>query len=166
MNNRTRHGIRMAMVKKYAFEDLTPGKSFDLGPYPVSADEIIEFAREFDAQPMHLDEEAGKKTLLGGLAASGWHTSAIMMRMLCDAFILDSTSMGAPGVDELRWKRPVLAGDTLHGRSVVVSARASKSRKGIGIVQMKHEIRNQRDELVASCANSGFFGMRQDASTP
>ena len=156
----------MTIAKKYAFEDMTPGTGFALGPYPVGAEEIIEFAREFDSQPMHLDEAAGRESLLGGLAASGWHTSAIMMRMLCDVFILDSTSLGAPGVDYARWKRPVLAGDTLHGRCEVVSARPSDSRPRIGIVQLTSEIRNHRDELVVASANTSFFAMRngQDAA--
>ncbi len=151
----------MNAAKKYAFEDFAPGTRFALGPYPVTAEEVIEFAREFDPQPMHLDEAAGRQSLLGGLAASGWHTSAMMMRMLCDAFLLDSTSLGAPGVDQARWKRPVLAGDTLHGLTEVVSARPSASRPGVGIVRMSHEIRNQRDELVVASVNSGFFAMRQ-----
>ena len=82
--------------KTYAFEDFTPGRRFELGPYPVTAEEIKEFAGQFDPQPWHLDEAAGKASILGGLAASGWHTCAMLMRMLIDAFIEDSTSQGAP----------------------------------------------------------------------
>ena len=101
--------------KTWAFEDFVEGASLDLGAKHVTADEIIEFASEFDAQPMHLDEAAGKASILGGLSASGWHTCAMFMRMLCDAFLLDSTSQGSPGIDHVKWKKPVLAGDTLSG---------------------------------------------------
>ncbi|TIN57233.1 MAG: enoyl-CoA hydratase, partial [Mesorhizobium sp.] len=104
-----------AEIKAWAYEDFIEGASIDLGSKLVSAAEIVEFAGEFDPQPMHLDEEAGKASILGGLAASGWHTCAMFMRMLCDAFLLDSTCQGAPGVDQVKWKKPVLAGDQLTG---------------------------------------------------
>ena len=133
----------------YTFEDFTPGRSFDFEPRTLTADEIVAFAREFDPQPMHLDEEAGRASILGGLAASGWHTSAVMMRMLYEAYIRGSTSEGSPGVDLMEWKRPVLAGDTLGGHCVVLDARASRSRPEIGIVRMRAEVTNQRGELVA-----------------
>src|SRR6187431_3501071 len=113
-------------AKKWAYEDFVEGATFGLGTKAVTAEEIIEFASEFDAQPMHLDEAAGKASILGGLAASGWHTCAMFMRMLCDAFLLDSTCQGAPGVDQVRWKKPVLAGDQLTGTLVVVAKRLSK----------------------------------------
>ncbi|WP_419906074.1 MaoC family dehydratase [Hoeflea sp.] len=151
-----------ATSKTYAFEDFTPGRQFKLGPYPVSAEEIIAFASEFDPQPMHLDEAAGKASILGGLSASGWHTCAMIMRMFIDGYIGDSTSQGAPGVDICEWKRPVLAGDTLHGTSTVNSARRLKSRPGIGAVEFRHEIRNQRDELVCASENTGFFACRDE----
>src|SRR6187551_2839349 len=106
-------------AKKWAYEDFVEGATFGLGTKSVTAEEIIEFASEFDPQPMHLDEEAGKASILGGLSASGWHTCAIFMRMICDAYLLDSTSQGAPGVDHVKWRRPVLAGDTLGGRGTV-----------------------------------------------
>lgn len=146
--------------KTYAFEDFTPGRQFELGPYPVTAEEVIEFASEFDPQPWHLDEEAGKASILGGLSASGWHTCAMMMRMLIDAYILDSTSQGAPGVEYCNWLRPVLAGDTLHGRSTVVRSRPLASRPGLGAVTFDHELRNQRGEMVCTSANIGFFAFR------
>src|SRR5262245_45607051 len=120
--------------KRWAFEDFVEGASMTFGSKTITADEIIEFAGEFDPQPMHLDEAAGKASLLGGLAASGWHTCCIFMRMLCDGFLLDSTSQGSPGIDYAKWKRPVVAGDRLTGRVTIVSARASKSRPGIGLV--------------------------------
>ncbi|MCY6379544.1 MaoC family dehydratase [Hoeflea prorocentri] len=145
---------------RLAFEDFEPGRQFPLGPYPVSAEDIIAFASEFDPQPMHLDEEAGKASILGGLSASGWHTCAIIMRMFIDGYIGNSTSQGAPGVDSCKWLRPVLAGDTLSGTSTVVSARALQSKPGLGAVELRHEIVNQKGETVCTCENSGFFGLR------
>ncbi len=146
--------------KRWAFEDFTIGRVFPLGERVVTAEEIIDFASEFDPQPMHLDEEAGRRSLLGGLAASGWHTCAIFMRMLCDAFLNDSTSQGAPGVDEVRWKKPVLAGDTLSGQTTITSARLSKSRPGLGLVGFRHEMFNQRGESVCEFQNIGMFATR------
>lgn len=154
MNNRT------IQTDKLAFEDFEPGRQFPLGPYPVSAEEIVAFASEFDPQPMHLDEEAGKASILSGLSASGWHTCAIVMRMFIDGYIANSTSQGAPGVDNCKWIRPVRAGDTLSGTSTVVSARPLQSRPGVGAVQFRHEIVNQDGKVVCTSENSGFFATR------
>jgi acyl dehydratase len=133
------------------FEDFTPGRRFEFAERKLTAEEIVAFAREFDPQPMHLDEEAGRASILGGLAASGWHTSAVMMRMLYEAYIRGSTSEGSPGVDLMEWKRPVLAGDTLGGHCVVLDARVSRSRPELGIVRFRAEVTNQRGEIVAVC---------------
>ncbi|NTJ42958.1 MaoC family dehydratase [Agrobacterium larrymoorei] len=133
---------------QYSFEDFTPGRSFALGPKAVTAEEIIEFASEYDAQPMHLSQEAGKASILGGLAASGWHTCGMLMRMTVDSYIGKSPSQAGLGVDFIEWKRPVLAGDTLTGTSTVVEQRVSKSRPGTGIVKLRHELQNQRGETV------------------
>jgi acyl dehydratase len=149
--------------KKWAFEDLEVGASIRLGTKRVMAEEIIEFASEFDPQPMHLDEEAGKASLLGGLAASGWHTCVMFMRMMCDGFLLDSTSQGSPGLEYVRWKKPVLAGDTLVGRSTVVAKRPSKSKPGLGLVTVRSELVNQRGETVLELENTGMFLTREAA---
>ncbi len=147
-------------AEKLAYEDFPPGRRFPLGPKPVTAPEIIEFAAEFDPQPMHLDEAAGRASILGGLAASGWHTSAMFMRMMADSFVLNSLCEGAPGVDFMEWRKPVLAGDTLSGHSTVLEARLMRSRPGLGIVKFRHEVENQRSELVLLSENSVIFGMR------
>ncbi|KQV28498.1 enoyl-CoA hydratase [Rhizobium sp. Root1203] len=147
--------------QKLTFEDFEPGRTFALGPKTVTGAEIIEFAREFDPQPMHLDEAAGLASILGGLAASGWHTSAMFMRMMTDSFILNSLSQGAPGIDVMEWRKPVLAGDTLAGHSTVTEARALKSRPGIGIVKFRHEIANQNGDLVCAAEGSIMFAMRK-----
>lgn len=133
---------------KYGFEDFTPGRSFPLGPKLVTAEEIIEFAEEFDPQPMHLSEEAGKASILGGLAASGWHTCGMLMRMTVDSYISHSPSQTGLGVDLVEWKKPVLAGDTLSGTTTVIEQRVSKTRPGMGVVKLRHELQNQRGEIV------------------
>ncbi|WP_127521763.1 MaoC family dehydratase [Mesorhizobium sp. Z1-4] len=149
--------------KKWAFEDFEEGAVIDLGSKTVTADEIIEFASQFDAQPMHLDEDAGKASILGGLSASGWHTCCMFMRMMCDGFLLDSTSQGAPGIAYTRWKKPVLAGDVLTGRSTVVVKRESSSRPNLGLVTCRHELLNQRGQIVLELENTGMFLKREAA---
>lgn len=149
--------------KKWAFEDFVEGGSISLGSKQVTAQEIVEFASEFDAQPMHLDEEAGKASILGGLSASGWHTCSMFMRLMCDGFLLDSTSQGSPGLDYVRWKKPVLAGDTLTGKSTVLAKRVSKSKPGLGFVTVKSELSNQRGETVLELENTGMFLTRDAA---
>jgi acyl dehydratase len=151
-------------TKKWAFEDFEEGGTITLGAKTVTAAEIIEFASEFDAQPMHIDEEAGKASILGGLAASGWHTCCVFMRMMCDGFLLDSTSQGSPGLDYVRWKKPVLAGDTLTGRSRTINKRISKSRPGLGFVTVQSELVNQRGEVVLELQNTGMFLTREAAA--
>lgn len=150
--------------KRWAYEDFAEGATLELGTKAVTAEEIIEFASEFDPQPMHLDEAAGKASILGGLAASGWHTCAMFMRMLCDGLLLDSTSQGAPGIDHVKWKRPVLAGDTLNGRITVLAKRSSRSRPQLGFVTMRAELSNQHGETVFELQNTGMFLARGAAS--
>lgn len=151
-------------TKKWAFEDFVPGLTIDLGEKHVTAEEIVDFASEFDPQPMHLDEAAGKASLLGGLAASGWHTSSMLMRMMCDSMLLDSTSQGAPGIEYLRWKKPVLAGDTLKGSCTVLAARKSGSRPGLGLITVRYDLTNQRGEAVLEMQNTGMFLSRGAAA--
>jgi acyl dehydratase len=97
---------------------------------------------------MHLDEEAARHTMLGGLGASGWHTCGIMMRLIADGFLLDTASMGSPGIDELNWFKPVRPGDTLNVRATVQSARASQSKPDRGFVSFLYEVFNARGERV------------------
>jgi acyl dehydratase len=151
--------------EKLTYEDFWPGRIFPLGPKKVTAEEIIEFATEFDPQPMHLDEAAGRKSVLGGLAASGWHTCAMLMRMMADSYLLASHAEGAPGIDFIDWKKPVLAGDALSGASVVLEARPMRSRPGIGIVKFRHELKNQRGEIVCAGENSVMLKMRMQPET-
>ncbi len=146
------------------FEDFRAGDAIDLGTRTVDADEIIAFASEFDPQPFHLDQQAGEASILGGLAASGWHTASMLMRLFCDAVLARSSSMGAPGVTSLKWRRPVLAGDTLSARGEVLSARRSNSRPEMGIVEFRFTVTNQNGEIVLIQENPVLFGTREAAS--
>ncbi|RFC62457.1 MaoC family dehydratase [Fulvimarina endophytica] len=138
-------------MSKYVLEDFTEGRVFDLAPYEVDRQEVIAFAEAYDPQPFHLDEEAGKASMLGGLSASGWHVCGMMMRMICDAYLLDSTSQGTGSVDFVDWKVPVRPGDTLTGSSTVLSARVSSKKPFLGLVNLRTEVRNQRGETAAVC---------------
>ena len=153
-------------LPRIAFEDATPGRVFDLGSKTVSAEEIVEFAAEFDPQPFHLDAEAGRNSILGGLAASGWHTTCILMRLMCDGLLLDATAQGSPGVEFVRWRKPVLAGDTLTGRAEVVETRLSKSRPGIGLVTLLVSLTNQDGALACDFRAAVMFATRSSGTVP
>jgi acyl dehydratase len=124
------------------FEDFPVGHFGSFGPRHVTRDEIIAFASEFDPQPMHLDEEAAKRTMLHGLSGSGWHLCSIMMRMMFDGYIGNTASLGSPGVDEVRWLSPLRPGDDLMLDIDVTEARVSRSRPETGIVTFAMRIRN------------------------
>ncbi len=148
------------MEESYAFEDFEAGRSFPLATRIVTAAEIVEFASEFDPQPMHLTEQAGKESILGGLSASGWHTASLFMRMMFDGWLSRSSSEGSPGIDVMEWKKPVLAGDTLSGRSIVLETRLLRTRPGIGLIRFRHEVENQRGELVMRGENPIMMRLR------
>ena len=135
-------------MPKFYFEDFSPGWTAEYGPRRVTREEMIGFAAQYDPQPMHLDEEAARKTMLGGLGASGWHTCAIMMKMIADNLLLDTASMGAPGIEEAKWLRPVRPGDSLTVRGRVTGARASQSKPDRGFVTLFWEVFNAHGELV------------------
>ena len=143
-----------------AWEDLEPGLVVSLGSKHVTAGEIIEFAEEFDPQPMHLSAEAGKASILGGLSASGWHSCAMLMRLMYDGYFSNSTSQGSPGIDQMRWKKPVLAGDTLTGSIAVLGRRISRSRPDLGLVTARATLVNQRGEIVLEMENTAMFLLR------
>src|SRR4051812_18164349 len=113
------------MPDYFYFEDFETGQTYDYGAYRVTREEIIAFAREFDPQPQHLSEEAAKATMLGTLCASGWHTAAMLMRMNVDGMLGHSAGLGAPGIEEVRWIKPVLSGDVLSTHAVIGRTRAS-----------------------------------------
>lgn len=130
------------------FEDFSVGRKFFSGPYHVTKDEIITFAREFDPQPHHLDEEAARHSLLGGLAASSWHTCAIAMRLFADSVVLKTANRGGPGCEDCRWMKPVRPGDVLMLESGVLEARPSASRPEIGFVKFAWRVFNQREQVA------------------
>ncbi len=139
------------MSEAYYFEDFEIGATREYGKYAVTKEEIIEFASKYDPQPFHLSEEAGKAMHFGGLCASGWHTCAMAMRMVVDGMMSSgSGSLGSPGLDELRWKKPVFPGDTLRLVSTVTEKRESRSRPDMGSIFLDNKVYNQNDELVMS----------------
>lgn len=146
------------------FEDFHPGLTVELGTYPpVSEDEIITFARQWDPQRFHVDPEAAKDTLFGGLVASGWHTGAIAMRLLVDNLIADTAGQGSPGLEKVRFSAPVRPGDALSGRYTVLEAEPSASRPGLGKVRSMCELRNQNGEVVFSMESWAFMSRRPEA---
>ncbi|MBE0620750.1 MAG: MaoC family dehydratase [Burkholderiales bacterium] len=149
------------MSFKYYWEDFYPGQVREIGGYSLSEEEIIEFASKYDPQPFHTDSEKAKQTFFGGLIASGWQTASLGMRMICDLYLLEAASMGSPGVDELRWVKPVRPGDMLRLKATVQETRASTSRPDMGTVRSRSEIYNQHGELVMHMSGVGMFRRRK-----
>ncbi len=142
------------------WEDFKVGEAAQLGRHTFTPQEIVAFARQFDPQPFHLDPAAAEHSVFGGLIASGWHTCAVGMRLMCEALIHHTVSLGSPGVDNIRWLQPVRAGDTLEYRRIVVESRASATRKGVGLVKHRWEAVNQHGDLVLTMEGWGFFGRK------
>ena len=148
-------------VPQLAWEDFHPGRTFEHGPRVLPRDEMIAFAREFDPQPMHLDEAAARSSMMDGLSASGWYACCILMKMCADAFVLNSTSMGAPGVDEVKWLKPIRPDDQLTLRATVLDTRASNSRPEMGFVRLNFELFNAAGEPVMTLTTSLMLGRRR-----
>ena len=142
------------------FEDLPVGDVRESPPRTITREEMIAFARQYDPQPFHLDEEAARKTIYGGLIASGWLTVSVMMRLLWDTFLKDAVTLGSPGSDEIRWLKPVRPGDTVRARFTVVEAVPSRSKPDRGVVKTLTEIMNQHGEIVMTMRGLGMFGRR------
>ncbi|KOV80405.1 acyl dehydratase [Nocardia sp. NRRL S-836] len=132
------------------------GRIIPLGEVTVDRDDMVDFARRFDPQPFHLDEDAGRDSIFGGLSASGWYTASLWMRAYVDKVLTGSTGQGSPGVDELRWLAPVFPGDVLTFEVEVLDARLSKSRPGLGLVRMRGTAR-RGDEVVYRFVSTGMF---------
>jgi acyl dehydratase len=129
------------------FEDFSLGQTFALGPYTVTKEEIFAFAREFDPQPHHLDEEAAKKSMLDGLSASGWHSSVMAMRMFVDGLLLKTATRGGAGVEDARWIKPVRPDDVLRLDVEVIETRAGKRKLDFGYVKCRWSLFNQREQV-------------------
>jgi acyl dehydratase len=147
------------MDKRY-LEDFHVGETIDLGTCTISRDEILEFARRYDPQPFHIDEEAARRSIYGGLIASGWHTTALLMRLLVDGMVAGAQSMGSPGVDEIRWLTPVRPGDTLAARAVVLDVVPSRSKSDRGHLRTRYEMFNQKGDKVMTMISLGIFRRR------
>ncbi len=145
---------------RYHWEDFVFGCVREFGAMPVTREATLAFAREFDPQPFHLDDAAAAGSIVGRLAASGWHTCAMAMRMMCDEYLLDTASLGSLGVDNLRWLRPVYPGDTLHLRLEVLESRPMNSRPGFGLVRNQWQEFNQHGDAVLSMEGWGVFRIR------
>lgn len=148
-------------VDQRYFEDYIAGSVHEYGVVTVEQDEIIDFAARFDPQVFHMDPESAKSTIYGGLIASGWHTAALMMRLLTTHFISKVASLGSPGVDELQWRIPVRPGDVLSIRVTVLEAKRSRSKPDRGIVQSFIEVLNQDLEVVMSMKAVNFLICRE-----
>ena len=149
---------------RYYWDDFTPGLVMDLGSTVVTREAVLEFAAQFDPQPFHLDDAAAEASLFKRLAASGWHTCAMTMRLMCDGYLNDSAGLGSPGVENLRWLKPVYPGDTLRAWMEVVEARTMKSRPDVGLVRSRWRVANQDGEDVMTMEGWGMFACRPVAS--
>ena len=149
---------------RWYWEDFRVGQSREFGAMAVTRDAILAFAAEFDPQPFHLDDAAAEASLFGQLSASGWHTCAMTMRMMCDEYLLESSSLGSPGIDSLRWTKPVLVGDVLAVRLTTLETRPMASRPKVGLVLSTWDVLNQRGEVVLTMQGWGMFGRRQPAA--
>lgn len=149
------------------FEDfaLLVGQTIPLGSHAFTVESIIAFAQAYDPQPMHTDPERARESIYGGLIASGWHTAATYMRLLVDHLLDETASLGSPGLDHLRWRKPVRPGDTLQARFTVLEATPSRSRPDRGIVRSRGEMVNQHGEVVMDVEAANFFGRRPPTGT-
>lgn len=149
----------MSQLKWY-FEDFEVGRTIDVGARTVSEDEIIDFATKYDPQPFHVDKAAAEKSMYGGIIASGWHTCGMIMRLMVDGFLKEAASLGSPGVDEIRWLKPVRGGDTLHVTMTALEVRPSASKPDRGVIVTLWQAKNQHGELVATIKGMGMFQRR------
>jgi len=145
------------MPFRYYWEDFTPGKVFEHGARTLSEEDIVRFASEWDPQRYHTDPQKAKQTPFGGLIASGWQSCAVLMRMMCDAYLNESSCVGSPGIDEIRFLLPVRPGDSLRFRSTVIESNPSRTRPGRGSVLFRWELLNQNDDVALSMIGRQFY---------
>jgi acyl dehydratase len=151
------------MALKYYWEDFTPGRVFETATRTLSEEDIVRFAREYDPQSYHTDAEAARSSPFGGLIASGWQTAAVGMRLMCDGYLLETSCVGSPGLDELRWLKPVRPGDTLRLRTTVIEATPSARQANRGTVLFRWEILNQNGEVALLMVGRQLFLRRAPA---
>jgi acyl dehydratase len=144
------------------FSDYRPGAIYEYGTVVMTEDEMLDFARRFDPQPIHIDRAYAATGPFGGLIASGWHTASVFMRLYVEHYLSRVASLASPGVDELRWPVPVRPGDSLRMRATIIEARRSRSKPDRGVVHTRGEMLNQRDEVVLSMTAVNFLRCRAD----
>lgn len=149
---------------KYYWEDLTVGSTRELGSVSPTREQILDFARQFDPQPFHLDEAAAQASVFGSLCASGWHTCAMAMRLMVDNFLSEAAGLGSPGLESLKWLRPVFPGDTLSLSHAILDSRPMSSRPDVGLVRTLWEMRNQHGDKVLHMDGWGMFRRRTPAT--
>ena len=142
------------------WEDFRVGDSSEMGRHTFTEEEILAFGRQFDPQTFHADSAAAQDSVFGGLIASGWHTCAVGMRLMVESYLQKTVSLGSPGVDTIRWLKPVRPGDTLAYRRTVLQSRTSAKRKGVGLVKHRYEAQNQAGEVVLTMEGWGMFGRK------
>ena len=147
-------------MSKYYWDDFTPGWTYESPPRTLSAEEIVRFAREYDPQVFHTDPEGAKATPFGGLIASGWQTCGVMMRLMCDGYLVDSACLGSPGLEELRWLKPVRPGDALRLHTEVLEQTPSQKQPNRGTVKFRWQVLNQNDEVVCAIVGRQLFRRR------
>lgn len=152
----------MAQTKTY-WEDLQVGQTRELGHVTPTRESIIAFATQFDPQPFHLDDEAAQASMFGALCASGWHTCSMAMRLMVDHFLVDSSSLGSPGLEKIQWHQPVFPGDTLHLRMHIAETRPMRSRPHVGMVRVVWDMSRQDGKKVLSMEGWSMFGRRNPA---
>ncbi len=145
---------------KHYWEDMAVGSVRDLGTVTPTREAIVDFARQFDPQPFHLDDEAAQASVFGALCASGWHTCAMAMRLMVTNFLLESSSQGSPGLEHIKWLKPVFPGDTLRLTSTVIESRSMSKRADVGLVRSKWDMANQHGEPVLHMEGWGMFRKR------
>ena len=150
-------------IIKYYWEDLTVGSRRELGSVQPTKEEILAFATQFDPQPFHVDEDAASESLFGGLCASGWHTCAMAMRLMVDGFLNQAASLGSPGLESLKWLKPVFPEDTLTLHHTVLESRAMSKRADVGLVRTAWEMVNQHGDKVLYMDGYGMFRRRHPA---
>ncbi|MFM8610467.1 MAG: MaoC family dehydratase [Burkholderiaceae bacterium] len=155
----------MSTDTQFWWEDMTPGTVRDLGQHTISAEEIIDFAEQFDPQPFHLSEDGARDSVFGRLCASGWHTCSLAMRLMVRNFLRYSASLGSPGLESVKWLKPVYPADTLRLEHHILESRPMNSRPDVGLVRTVWKMFNQHGEQVLHMEGYGMF-RRRTPGTP
>ena len=149
------------MLNKLFWEDFVPDVRELMGEVTVDLEEVVTFAKRYDPQPFHVDVQEAEKSIYGGIIASGWHTCSMVMRLMCDSYLVNSSSLGSPGIEEVKWLSPVYPGNVLSAFRTVVETRASASKPDRGIVKTFWEVENEKGRLVMSMIGINFFLRRE-----